>query len=126
SGDLTLRGRKKSMIVLANGMKVHPEDVEAALQLDPRVQSSVVIGREEGTEVEVHAVLLTDHPDEGEAIIKAANEHLAPRQHIRSFTIWPEKQFPLTPTLKARRPVIIERVAQMEREEAERHESAHV
>lgn len=118
TGDLRLRGRKKSMIVLANGMKVHPEDVEAALSLDPRVQSSVVIGLEHGSEVEVHAVLLTDHPDDAADIVRAANEHLAPHQHIRHFTIWPEKAFPLTPTLKARRPVIIEKVNQMQRESA--------
>jgi long-chain acyl-CoA synthetase len=117
-GDLRLRGRKKSMIVLANGMKVHPEDVEAALALDSRVKNSVVIGLEHGKEVEVHAVLLTDHPEEAADMVRAANQHLAPHQHIRHYTIWPDNSFPLTPTLKARRPVIIERVTQMHKESA--------
>ena len=121
AGDLRLRGRKKSMIVLDNGMKVHPEDVEAALARDPRVQSAVVIGLEEESGVEVHAVLLTDRPGDAAEIVKKANEHLAPHQHIRSFTIWPDKTFPLTPTLKARRPVIIERVEQMRRESSAAH-----
>ena len=117
-GQIRLRGRKKSMIVLANGMKVHPEDVEAALRTDPRVKDAVVIGLAHGQEVEVHAVLLTDEPTAAEAIVHAANEKLAPHQHIRHFTVWPDKQFPLTPTLKARRPVIIEKVTEMHAETA--------
>jgi long-chain acyl-CoA synthetase len=117
-GQLRLRGRKKSLIVLANGMKVHPEDVEAVLRLDARVTDAVVIGLEEGPDVEVHAVLLTDQPEAAADIVHAANEQLAPHQHIRGHTVWPEKAFPLTPTLKPRRPVIIEKVAEMHRETA--------
>jgi long-chain acyl-CoA synthetase len=117
-GQLRLRGRKKSLIVLANGMKVHPEDVEAVLRLDARVTDAVVIGLEDGPEVEVHAVLLTDQPEAAADIVHAANEQLAPHQHIRGHTVWPEKAFPLTPTLKPRRPAIIEKVAEMHRETA--------
>jgi long-chain acyl-CoA synthetase len=119
-GDLRLRGRKKSMIVLANGMKVHPEDVEAALSADARVHGVVVFGLAHGQDVEVHAVLLIDHPEDAAEIVQAANERLATYQHVRHHTIWPDKSFPLTPTLKARRPVVIDRVTQMH------HESAHV
>jgi len=117
-GQLRLRGRKKSMIVLANGMKVHPEDVEAVLKTDARVKDAVVIGLGEGPEVEVHAILLTDEPEAAPDIVHAANEHLAPHQHIRGQTVWPETAFPLTPTLKPRRPAIIEKVEEMHREAA--------
>src|SRR5262249_54825833 len=53
-GWLYLRGRKKNMIVLANGMNVYPEDVEHALLADPRVKDAVVLGRMHGSEVDVH------------------------------------------------------------------------
>ena len=37
------------------------------------------------------------------AIVKGANQHLAPHQQIRRHTVWPEDSFPLTPTLKVKR-----------------------
>ena len=54
AGLLHLRGRKKNMIVLANGMNVYPEDVEHVIAVDPRVKDVVVLGRSKGQEVEVH------------------------------------------------------------------------
>jgi hypothetical protein len=92
--------------------------VEAALKADARVKDAVVIGLQQGSEVEVHAVLLTDQPEAASDIVHVANEHLAPHQHIRHQTVWPEKAFPLTPTLKPRRPVIIETVEAMHPEAA--------
>jgi long-chain acyl-CoA synthetase len=117
-GQLRLRGRKKSMIVLKNGMKVHPEDVEAQLKTDARVKDAVVIGLEQGSEVEVHAVLLLDDESAAADVVHVANAHLAPHQHVKHSTVWPEKAFPLTPTLKPRRPVIIERVTELHKQAA--------
>src|SRR5260370_31651275 len=43
-GNLYLKGRKKNLIVLANGMKVYPEDIENILLTIPSVKNAVVVG----------------------------------------------------------------------------------
>src|SRR6266571_5888012 len=115
AGWLYLRGRKKNVIVLANGMNVYPEDVEHALQTDMRVRDAVVLGIMQGQETEVHAVLLLAKGAERDVaeIVRAANQRLAPHQQIRRHTLWPEDTFPLTPTLKVKRADVAERLAQM-------------
>src|SRR5262249_39029201 len=42
-GNLFFKGRKKSVIVTANGLNVYPEDVEAALGAQPEIRQSVVV-----------------------------------------------------------------------------------
>src|SRR5207253_2996214 len=39
-GFLWLRGRKKDLIVLADGLNVYPEDIEDTLAADPRIQAA--------------------------------------------------------------------------------------
>ena len=102
------------MIVLANGMNVHPEDVEHSLLIDARVKDAVVLGITRGQEVEVHAVLLTQQPDDAPEILRAANRRLAPHQQIRGHSIWPDETFPLTPTLKVKRGEVAERLESMQ------------
>src|SRR5229473_1102857 len=111
SGWLDLRGRKKNIIVLANGMNVYPEDVEHALQADMRVKDAVVLGLTRDKEIEVHAVLLLVKGAEGSGaeVVRGANQRLAPHQQIRRHTPWPEDSFPLTPTLKVKRADVAER-----------------
>lgn len=43
-GFLYSRGRKKDLIVLASGMNVYPEDIEARLRRHPAVAVAVVVG----------------------------------------------------------------------------------
>lgn len=114
-GGVHLHGRKKNMIVLANGMNVYPEDVERALLVERGVKDAVVLGAGDGQDVEVHAVLLLEQ-DAGdpEGIVKRANKQLAPHQQIRRFTRWPDESFPLTPTLKVKRGDVAKRVAELE------------
>jgi long-chain acyl-CoA synthetase len=111
NGRLHLHGRKKNMIVLANGMNIYPEDIEHVLIDEPGVKNAVVLGLEHGQDVEVHAVLLLE-PDAGAPadILKQCNQHLSPHQRIRDFTVWPDENFPLTPSLKVKRIDIIERL----------------
>jgi long-chain acyl-CoA synthetase len=115
---LYLRGRKKNIIVLPNGMNVYPEDVEHALQADMRLRDAVVLGVERGQDCEVHAVLLLARGADGQAaeVVRGANQHLAAHQQIRRHTVWPEDSFPLTPTLKVRRADVAERLAQLQSE----------
>ena len=113
-GRLTLRGRKKNMIPLANGLNVYPEDVEAVLRLHPAIKDSVVVGLQRGrADVDVHAVLVTEHPEQADEAIRSANRRLSGHQQIRGYTIWPEEDFPRTLTMKARRPLIEARLKEL-------------
>ena len=114
AGRLHLHGRKKNLIVLANGMNVYPEDIEHVLLADDRVKDAVVLGMSRGQDVEVHAVLLLEDGDAAAGIVRAANARLAPHQQIRRYTIWPDETFPLTPTLKPKRAEIAERLVALQ------------
>lgn len=106
--NLYLKGRKKNLIVLANGMNVYPEDIENALQLSPYVKEAVVFGlTDQKEEPEVHAVLLMEDNDKAKAAIQQANKLLASHQAIKGFTLWPEQDFPRTHTLKVKRPEVL-------------------
>ena len=74
AGMLTFRGRKKDMLALPDGQKVYPEDVEAVLRLDARVQDATVVGWPLGADLRVHAVLLLEDADAAGAIIRDAND----------------------------------------------------
>lgn len=113
-GNLYLKGRKKNLIVLANGLNVYPEDIENVLVANPDVKDAVVFGLIEGSDGPVvHSVLLMTHPDKAKAAVRQANKQLAPHQQVRGFTIWPEEDFPRTHTLKVRRPEVFERLQTM-------------
>jgi long-chain acyl-CoA synthetase len=91
------------MIVTAEGLNVHPEDVERALRSQPGVRDAVVLGKPGPRGEEVWGVLLLEPGGEAERAIGEANRSLAPHQRLRGFTVWPETDFPRTPTLKPRR-----------------------
>lgn len=103
-GFLTLHGRKKDMLALADGTKVYPEDVESALMQDPRVQDATVIGLEDADgATTVHAVLLLRDPSAATDAVAATNARLGGHQQVRGFSIWPDEDFPRTPTLKVKK-----------------------
>jgi long-chain acyl-CoA synthetase len=108
-GYLYIKGRKKNLIVLSNGLNVYPEDIENALLTNTAIKDAVVIGlTENGHEPVVHAVLLMDDSAQARAVIQQANKQLASHQQVRGFTIWPEQDFPRTHTLKVKRPELLE------------------
>ena len=111
-GQLTLHGRKKDMLALADGSKVYPEDIEAVLGGDPRVRDSAVVGLNLDGELRVHAVLLTAHPGDAESIVRDANARLTGSQQIRSHSIWPEDDFPRTPTQKVKKRLVLDSLTQ--------------
>ena len=113
-GRLTIKGRKKNMIALANGLNVYPEDVETALRAQPAVKDAVVLGLKRGrADIDVHAILVMHDASNADDAVKTANRRLAPHQQIRSHTLWPDEDFPRTLTMKARRPVISERLREL-------------
>lgn len=102
--NLYLKGRKKNLIVLANGLNVYPEDVENVLQANPLVKDAAVFGLMENDRgPEVYAVLLMDEPEQAKSVIHQTNKQLASHQQVRGFTVWPEADFPRTHTLKVKR-----------------------
>ena len=107
-GQLTLHGRKKDMLALADGSKVYPEDIEAVLAGDARVRDAAVVGLVREGELRVHAVLLTANRDEAESIVRDANARLTGSQQIRSHSIWPDDDFPRTPTEKVKKRLVID------------------
>ncbi len=116
-GNLYLKGRKKNLIVLANGLNVYPEDIENVLLTNPSIKDAVVFGlMEKDHGPIVHGVLLMDEPDQAKSAIQQANKQLASQQQIRGFTVWPDQDFPRTHTLKVKRPEVLERVQSMRSE----------
>jgi long-chain acyl-CoA synthetase len=108
-GNLYLKGRKKNLIVLANGLNVYPEDIENVLLTNPSIKDAVVFGvMEKDSGPTVHSVLLMNEPDQAKAAVQLANKQLASQQQIRGFTVWPDQDFPRTHTLKVKRPEVLE------------------
>src|SRR5713226_3091043 len=107
-GNLRFRGRKKNVIVTPAGLNVFPEDLEAALRKRPGVRDCVVIPIERGGNSEPCAILLLNNADHSaaRAAIDGANASLAEYQRIRTWFVWPEFDFPRTPTGKPRLSVI--------------------
>jgi long-chain acyl-CoA synthetase len=99
-GRLYYRGRKKDLIVTPEGLNVHPEDVEKVLNDFSEIRDSAVVGGDH-----VHAVLILNAPtSDVDALIRRANEQLEAHQRIRSWSLWPEDDFPRTSsTLKIKR-----------------------
>ena len=114
-GNLRFRGRKKNVIVSPAGLNIYPEDLEAALRKQSGVRDCVVIPLERDGNAEPCAVLLLAHPGEeaAGAAIEAANSTLAEYQHIRVWTLWPDPDFPRTPTGKPRLPQIALRAVEL-------------
>ena len=117
-GYLHIRGRMKDMIVLPSGQNVYPDDIQAVLNRHPNVTDSAVVGLQQGSSVEVHAVLILDGADDAEPIVAWANGQLAEQQRVRGHTIWPDEDFPRTHTLKVKKPQLIEMLEGGDRAEA--------
>jgi len=103
-GNLFFKGRKKETIVTPAGMKVYPEDLETALKQQPEVKDSVVVPLAIGGNAEAcAAIILQNEGDDAAAIVERANRSLADYQRIRRWVMWPDEDFPRTPTQKPRR-----------------------
>jgi long-chain acyl-CoA synthetase len=97
-GQLRIRGRKKEMIVTAEGLNVFPEDVEHVLNVQPGVREAAVVGAVapgSGSE-RVNAVLVLEPGADVDEIIRAANTKLADHQKIRGAAVWPGDALPRT------------------------------
>ena len=104
SGNLYFKGRQKNVIVTPEGLNVFPQDLEAELRKEAGVRDCVVVGLARDGNAEPCAVLLLREGATGDGaageIVRAANGRLAPFQQMRRWMVWPEQDFPRTPTQK--------------------------
>jgi long-chain acyl-CoA synthetase len=107
-GRLILSGRTKDRIVLPNGFKVYPEDIENALRI-AGLRDTVAVETRPGR---IEAVVLANSAGvDGaaaektavDAAVRAANATLGPNQRVAGWRVWPDEDFPRTHTLKVRR-----------------------
>ena len=112
AGNLYFKGRKKNVIVTAEGMNIYPEDLEAQIRAQPGVRDCVVVGVQRGGNAEPCAVLVVQRDLSGEGsdaaahAISRANQNLSAHQRIRHWVIWPDSDFPRTSTQKPRQDLI--------------------
>ena len=99
-GNLYFKGRRKNVIVSSEGMNIYPEDLEAALRRQPEVRDCVVLGIGSVNPEACAVLILQGSESDPAAVIGRANETLADFQRIRRWLIWPERDFPRTPTQK--------------------------
>ena len=96
AGNLTVKGRKKEVIVTPEGLNVFPQDVEQVLGAVPGVRESGVVGISQAGREHVHAVLVLEAGAEPSAVLREANRRLEDHQQIRGRSIWPGEALPRT------------------------------
>ncbi|MEO1090592.1 MAG: AMP-dependent synthetase/ligase [Pseudomonadota bacterium] len=134
-GFLSITGRKKEMIVNSGGDNISPQRVEGVLSLEPEIGQVLVYGdrrphlvalvvpdadflkafaTSQGVEADLTAI--ADNPELRKAVgaaITRANAELSVIEKVRRFEIMGEpftiENGTMTPTLKLRRPIIVER-----------------
>lgn len=105
-GYMKIVGRDKFKIVLPDGKKVYPEDIENKLNNFDEVIDSTVFGiKKEDGEV-VHAELILKAHASAAKIIERVNEQLNAHERIMDFGIWKKGDFPRTKTLKVDRDAV--------------------
>jgi long-chain acyl-CoA synthetase len=111
-GRIYIRGRLKDIVVMSNGEKLPPQDVEFALLRDPVFEQVMVVG--EGRPF--LTLLAVTQVDDENALIARANERLTAfprwvriRHVIASRDPWSIDNGLLTPTLKLKRPLVLAR-----------------
>ena len=134
-GHLRIIGRKKDLIVTSSGKNIAPQDMETRLRADPFIDQAVIVG--DGRTFLTALVALDDgaieqalgdaqgstttealatHPlveTEVRRAVDKLNAGRAPAERIRAWRILPRELTvsggELTPTLKVKRSVVIER-----------------
>jgi long-chain acyl-CoA synthetase len=104
AGNLFFKGRQKDVIVTAAGLNIFPEDLEAALNRQPEVRASCVIGIDGTQGPEPWAVfILRDEKTDVAGVVHRANALLNPAQQMRRWFVWNDADFPRTATQKVRK-----------------------
>src|SRR5262249_14044140 len=140
-GYLSITGRKKEMMVLSNGKKVVPPNLEGLLVADPCIDQAVIVGegrnfltallvprwdnvaaalRADGVTLNGEAAERARHPAVCELLRKRVNACLAdvsPMEQVKKFAVLPEPfsvaNDEMTVSLKLRRSVILTKYADL-------------
>jgi long-chain acyl-CoA synthetase len=137
AGYVTITGRKKDLIINAAGKNISPSEIESRLAMEPLIGQAVVVGdgrrylvalvtldpddaadwaAEHGAFADI-AVLVNDPAVRAEvaAGVDRVNREHAPVEQIKQWRLLPEpfsvEGGELTPTMKVKRAVVIERNA---------------
>jgi long-chain acyl-CoA synthetase len=112
NGKIYIRGRIKDILVLSNGEKLPPQDVEFALLHDPTFEQVMLVGEGRPFLTLLAVTQQTDEP----ALLKRANDLLKGfpkwvriRRIIATPDPWSVDNGLLTPTLKLKRPLVLAR-----------------
>ncbi len=126
-GNLFITGRRKEVIVLANGKNVYPEEIEAHYLQAPYVKEICVMALEarpgDPTSERLHAVVVPNFEllrerkivNSKEVIridIEALSHKIASTKHLGSYDIWQE-ELPRTTTRKLKRFQIEKKVREL-------------
>ncbi len=124
-GDLLFLGRKSEVIVTAAGLNIHPEDLEAAIELQPGVSACAVVPVQAASGPEPCAVLaMRGSGDQAAAAIEHANAKLAEFQRLSRWVLWPEPDLPRTSSGKVRRKVVAEWLDHLQAASAGNHHNS--
>ena len=126
AGHLQLLGRKKNMIVTEEGKNIYPEDIEAAFESLPVKESCVFAANYIWPKRSMvgEQLLLVLHLEQGQTLtdelrreISARNNRLLNYKRVHGTVLFHE-DFPRTASLKIKRNVLAERLAQLDRASA--------
>ncbi|HEY2857628.1 MAG TPA: AMP-binding protein [Terracidiphilus sp.] len=107
TGELKFLGRKSEVIVTAAGVNIHPEDLEAAIEVQPGVAACAVVPIDSAVGPEPYAVLAMRGADnQAPNAIERANARLPEFQRVRRWMLYPEPDLPRTSTGKVRRKAV--------------------
>src|SRR3984893_16555106 len=126
SGHLQLFGRKKNMIVTEEGKNIYPEDIEAAFESLPVKEFCVFAANYIWPQRSMvgEQLLLVLHLEQGQTLtdelrrdIAARNSRLLNYKRVHGLVLFNE-DFPRTASLKIKRNILAERLAQLDRTSA--------
>ncbi len=108
-GFLKITGRISSRIVLNDGTKVYPEDIERLLNDQPEILDSCITEVKNGDHVIVHAWVLGQNLNTSKLfkVIERTNQNLESKQQISSFEVWPQPDFPRLRSRKVDRQAVL-------------------
>ena len=112
AGRIYIHGRSKHILVLSNGEKISPEDIESAILCDTLFEQVMVVG-----EARPYLVLLAVSPSKDVAeLLRRANQrirHLPRYARIRRVVLaegaWDVDSGLMTPTMKIKRSAVMAR-----------------
>ena len=96
AGRLSVRGRKKEVIVTPEGLNVFPEDVERVLLDIEGVRDAGVVGVASDGNERVHATLVLEPGTDAARVVRNANARLEDHQTVRGYSLWPGNELPRT------------------------------